>query len=177
LENMSKLQYVIGGIGINGIDKKSSKFISDFFADTERDTNNRSRYVPISQKDINRRNSERVSHDIEINKAFGLPISVTNDRNELEILQSSLYNEFSNHVHGRYPEMMDIYGEKTLELKLSGNLESQDIDGNYELAYFEILSEGILKGFRTALLCLGAAKMICLSDEEMKFSVGNILET
>ena len=175
MENTSKLSYVIGGMSRSGIDRKTREFIADFFADNDRDISRRSRFKPISQKDINRRNSENVTRDIAFNKEFGMPVDIDNDNDQYEKMMSNLYNEFSNHVHGRYPEMMDIYGEKSTRLLTNGNLESEDIDRDTDLEFLLLLASGITKGLRTALLSLNVCGLIKLDTEEMNFCMGNTI--
>jgi hypothetical protein len=173
MENTSKLSYVVGGMSRDGIDRKTREFITDFFADNDRDILHRSRFKPISQKDINRRNSQNVSRDIAINKEFGMPVDMDNDNDQYGKMMSNLYNEFSNHVHGRYPEMMDIYGERSTNLLTDGNLESDDLDRDIDLEFLWLLASGITKGLRTAMLCLNICKLIKLDNEEMNFCMGS----
>lgn len=173
LENTNKLQYVVGGLTPTGMDRKTSNFLREFFDDNTRDITKRSRFRPISQKDINRRNSERTSRDIEFNRKFGLPVRVENEDGKLEKLISGLYNEYSNHVHGRYPEMMDIFGEFSTGLKLNGNLESEDLDEGTEVEFLELLATGVQQSLRTSLLSLQLCGAIRLDQTELKFCVGD----
>lgn len=175
LENTSKLQYVVSGLNRDGADRKTREFLMEFFSDNTRDVSRRPRYKPISQKDINRMISESVSRDILFNREFGIPSDIDNDNHQLEKIISNLYNEYSNHVHGRYPEMMDIYGELSTRLMTNGNRESDDIDLEYETELLFVLSSGVTKGFRTALLSLKLCNLINLDTEEMNFCMGNTI--
>jgi hypothetical protein len=166
LENASKLSFVVGGLSVKGMEDEIIEFIGNYFGDTELGIEKRTRYRPTRQKDIHRRNSEKVSRDIKFLNKIGLSVGVKNDGDLHQALESNLYNIFSNHVHGRYPEMMGIYGEWSTELKLNGNLESKDIDAPYEQEMLENLADRIADGFRIALLHLEIAKLITLSDSE-----------
>lgn len=102
-----------------------------------------------------------------------MPFSLSNEDGKYEKLISSLYNEFSNHVHGRYPEMMDVYGEHSTLLRVRGNKESDDIDEGIETDFVELLSSGVTRGLRTSLLCLQACGEIKLDQEELRFCMGD----
>lgn len=173
-ENSSKLEYVVGGLSQEGPDKKTTKFLQEFFEDNNRDTSKRPRYAPINQKDINRRNSEKVSNNIEYLKFHGIDDKIDNNSHQYATIESDLINIFSNHVHGRYPEMMDIFGEFSLKPQLRGNLESQDIDQFLEIEFVDECANGFLTGFKVALLKLNMSKLINLSGQERTYCVSGV---
>eukprot|EP01012_Entosiphon_sulcatum_P049633 TRINITY_DN68283_c0_g1_i1.p1 TRINITY_DN68283_c0_g1~~TRINITY_DN68283_c0_g1_i1.p1 ORF type:complete len:183 (+),score=18.79 TRINITY_DN68283_c0_g1_i1:3-551(+) len=174
MEQDSKLMYVLGGVSPSGIDKKSSVFLNEYFADNDRTEGARRDYKPVSQKDVHRRNSEKITEDLKVLESLGLNKNQKNEDDNYAKLQSSLYKTFSNFVHGRYPEAMNIYGEKSNELKMAGNLESKDIDTNYEIQFVALLANTLLKKLKLSLMTLQTARMIKLTKAEAEFALGGI---
>ncbi len=170
----SKLLYVINGLRTGTIDKKSERFLEDFFADNVRDDKVRQPYRPISQKDIHRRNSESVTADIASLKSFGLAKDKTNENDEAAKIQSLLYREFSNFVHGRYPEMMTIFGEKSFAPQMNGNFESKDIDTPLEYGFISEVVRSTSSAIKVSLMRLEYAGFISLSDDERKFVLDDV---
>lgn len=174
IEQNSKLSYVLGGLKTGVLDKKSETFLNEYFSDNTRDETQRKPYKPITQKDIHRRNSESVSNDLKSLKEFGLAPKLNNESDEYAALQSSLYRTFSNHVHGRYPEMMDIYGEMSNNLKMNGNFESKDMDELIEVAFVAQLLHGVRRQLQLSFLYFSSAHLLKLSDEEKRFAFGGV---
>jgi hypothetical protein len=107
-------------------------------------------------------------------KHHGFSKEIENENDKYADLESNLINIFSNHIHGRYPEMMDIYGEFSFCPKLRGNLESQDIDANLEIEFLDELAKGFVKGFKVALLGLNMAQAIGLSSAERDYCFAGV---
>jgi hypothetical protein len=174
MEANSKLGYVLHGVNEQEIDRKSQKFIEEYFADCILDNSLRKKYQPTSQKDIHRRNSEATTRDLESLRKVGLGNNVDNSDNQYAKLQSSLYSIFSNHVHGRYPESMQIYGEFSRALKLNGNVESKDIDESLECEFVGQLIDMTRKNLKLAFMKLQVAKLVSLNESERRFAVEGV---
>lgn len=175
MEANSKLSYVLSGLNGSELDRKSESFLNDYFSDNVRDGPARRPYKAIPQKDIHRRNSEKISRDLEHLRNFGINSTVKNDENQYAKLLSSLYSNFSNHVHGRYPEMMDIFGEFSRELKLSGNTESKDVDASIEFEFLHEIALSTTKNLKLALVLFEAASLISMTADEKNFALKGIL--
>jgi hypothetical protein len=86
-------------------DKKSlspdaSAFLSNYFEDAARDNNEFSKKAKLAQKKVHEKIGERLD-------SFAIP---GGNRKPAAQLLSNVYGNFSNYVHGRYPEAMDLYG-------------------------------------------------------------------
>lgn len=174
LEQNSKLSYVINGVSHAGVDKKTRNFLDEYFADNDRSSSNRPRYQPIRQKDIHRRNSEKITKDLENLRKIDLAKNLDNHEDKFAKLLSSIYSTFSNCIHGRYPEAMEIYGEFSSQLEMNGNFQSKDIDERYEVELVQIVVGSTRKYLKLALLNLQTAKIVVLSEKEAHFALQDI---
>jgi hypothetical protein len=169
LEAQSKLSYVLSGFRGGSIDKKTTDFLDSYFSDNRRNVEGRPPYRPVAQKEIHKRNSQKIADDVRLAKSLGLKQKMNAGEEAFEQLQSDLYMNFNNHLHGRYPEAMDIYGEMTFSLNLSGNFESKDIDEYIERSFLLEVAKGTETRFKLALINMAGVKLIQLSEEEKSF--------
>lgn len=169
METISKLSYVLAGIEEGRIDKKAETFLNDFFSDNQRPVEKRTPYRGISLKDLHRRNSEKITRDIKKNKEIGIQPKKENTDDRYARIQSDIYADLSNHIHGRYPELMNIFGQFSRELKLNGNLESIDVDARYHEQFLELLAGMLERKLKLALLALYSTGHIKLDEDERAY--------
>jgi hypothetical protein len=90
-----------------------SKYISDFFADHERSTHAEIRQARIRQGTVHAtlgRSLDKIAE--QIGDAM--------NRRPAERLYSNVYRVFSNYVHAKYPECMDMYGGRPGQIHVRG---------------------------------------------------------
>lgn len=134
VENQSHLNYVLAGIDARQIDQVSRDFLKGYFGDTVRRSGERAPHTYLSQKEIHR----RIAKAFKANQAKYLDpygMGSTLDEKEVSDNLSRLYNVFSNFLHGRYPEMMTMYGYNSLKVELSGAEGWHDPSVDNELFY------------------------------------------
>lgn len=89
------------------------KYIDDFFADEHRSPRAELRYTQIRQKDVHvtlGRTLDKISEES----------GATESRTQAEQLYFRSYRAFSNYVHAKYPECMDLYGGRPGHFHLHG---------------------------------------------------------
>jgi hypothetical protein len=127
-----------------------NKYISDFFADHHRSPSAELRKAQIAQGKVHAtlgRSLDRVAEQ------FG----ELEGRTPAERLYSSSYRAFSNYVHAKYPECMDLYGGRPGQFHLHGmsgtpkegeNLEMlQTFAGTLETCFVRMLQGLNLRRF------------------------------
>jgi hypothetical protein len=89
---------------------KAAEFVSDFFADDWQSREDSARRFKLHQKDVH--NTVGASLDQVIVRDM--------DAKPASVLMSKSYINFSNYVHGRHVESMDLYGGKPGHFHLHG---------------------------------------------------------
>jgi hypothetical protein len=103
IEHASQIDFMLASLDKDGkLSAKASRFLEDFFADYQRPPVGKR--VKLVQKDV---------HDL-VGKHFDEAVQLagikTNQRKAATDILSLIYLTFSNYIHGRYPETMDLYG-------------------------------------------------------------------
>jgi Family of unknown function (DUF5677) len=127
-----------------------SKYIGDFFADHERSTNAEIRQARIKQGTVH------ATLGRSLDKIAGQLGDATN-RRPTERLYSNVYRVFSNYVHAKYPECMDMYGGRPGQIHVRGmsgtpkegeNLETlQSFAGTLETCFVRMIQSLSLRCF------------------------------
>lgn len=175
-ETISKVDYVIGGLSGGKIDKKSEHFLADFFSDAVRDVEKRKRHQPIPQKDINRRKSEKFERDKHILRLAGIDVRDSLENVDAGDFVSSLFNLQSNYVHGRYPEMMDLFGEFSARPKIFGDFESKDMEQASEIEFLDSITLNVEKTLKKALLLMHGSRHLVLPKETLEYCIDGLFE-
>ena len=103
IEYASQIDFMLASLDENGkLSTKAARFLEDFFADDRRPAAGKRFNLP--QKDV---------HDIigkRLDDAAAAAGKDVTQRKAATDLLSNIYLVFSNYIHGRYPESMDLYG-------------------------------------------------------------------
>ena len=99
----SQIDFMLASLDEKGnLSGKAARFLVDFFADDRRPAVGKR--FKLSQKDV---------HDIvgkRLDEAATAAGKDVKRRKSAADLRSNIYLVFSNYIHGRYPESMDLYG-------------------------------------------------------------------
>jgi hypothetical protein len=127
-----------------------SKYIGDFFADYERSTHSEIRQARISQGTVHATLGKSLDKIAE-------QTGHATDRKPAERLYSNVYRVFSNYVHAKYPECMDMYGGRPGQIHVRGmsgtpkdgeNLETlQSFVGTLETCFARMIQSLDLRYF------------------------------
>jgi hypothetical protein len=79
------------------------KYVQEFFADSRRDPAAEIKRAQVRQGVVHESLGRRLDD-------FAKQEDETGERSPAEALYSNVYRVFSNYVHGKYPEVMDMYG-------------------------------------------------------------------
>lgn len=110
IECNSQIEYILSGYKNGQVGEKQKKHVDAFFADAERVRPPASTGPSIRQKDIHK----EVGRTLE-------PFDPRHDKERSPAeLMSSAYIAFSNYVHARYPEIMDMYGGRPACFHMNG---------------------------------------------------------
>jgi hypothetical protein len=103
IEYASQIDFMLASLDEGGkLSTKAARFLEDFFADDRRPADGKRFRLP--QKDV---------HDIVGKRLDDAATAAGKDvkhRKAATDLLSNIYLVFSNYIHGRYPESMDLYG-------------------------------------------------------------------
>jgi Family of unknown function (DUF5677) len=104
VEFTTHIEYVLESRDDTGkLEPKAEKYVDDFFADYQRNSRDDFKKAQVPQYDVNKRLGASLDE-------FARQIGADQDRFPAERLYSNVYLTFSNYVHGKYPEIMDMYG-------------------------------------------------------------------
>jgi len=104
IEFATHIEYVLESRDSTGkLEPKAEKYVEDFFADDRRNSRDDFKKAQVPQYDVNKRLGASLDE-------FARQIGADQDRVPAERLYSNVYLTFSNYVHGKYPEIMDMYG-------------------------------------------------------------------
>jgi hypothetical protein len=123
-EFMIKIEYVSNGYFDQKIRDNILKYIGEYFSDFSRAPGRIDKDRSPRQKDINialAENYERMmaASGFEANKI------------ESARLRQHLLSVYSNYVHGRYPEIMDMFGGRPISIHLQGMAGTSKDGENY----------------------------------------------
>lgn len=126
IEYASQIDFMLASIDDAGIlSKKATRFLDDFFADDTRPPVGKR--VKLPQKEVHDIVGKRMD---DVAAAAGKD---TRQRKPATDLLSNVYLIFSNYVHGRYPETMDLYGGRPGSFHLYGMSRTPKDGENLEI--------------------------------------------
>lgn len=103
IEYASQIDFMLASLDENGkLSTKATRFLTDFFADDQRPAAGKRFKLP--QKEVHDIVGKRLD---DAAAAAGMDVK---QRKAATDLLSNIYLVFSNYIHGRYPESMDLYG-------------------------------------------------------------------
>jgi hypothetical protein len=128
IEYTTHIDYVLAGMpGEGAISEGAGAYIRDYFADFKR--NSREDYKKASVR-------QHIVHE-----KIGAALDDTSSQPDLsaEKLLSNVYLAFSNYVHAKYPETMDMYGGEPARFDLHGmNSASKNAENVAYIETFEV---------------------------------------
>jgi hypothetical protein len=121
IECTTHIEYVLSGVDTNnGPQPAAVKYIEEYFSDYARSSGGNFKRVGVPQK--------------KVHEAVGAVLdgAAPNPAIETERLLSNVYVTFSNYVHAKYPEAMDMYGGVPARFHVCGMAGSPKDDENME---------------------------------------------
>lgn len=118
IECTTQIDYALSGILSEGAQRPAPKrYVEAYFLDSRRGPGELTKKPKIRQEDVHR---EIASDSDKLIAAMG------DDDLEFDMLGrlSRIYATFSNYVHARYPEVMDLYGGRPGRFHLKGMRDS-----------------------------------------------------
>lgn len=104
IECLSHIEFIIAGIKDEKLEARQQEIVDKFFEDYRRNSSSDFLGPTIRQKEVHDI-IDRFFEDVGATGEGGQFASVS-----LGSLMSNIYRNFSNYVHARYPESMDMYG-------------------------------------------------------------------
>lgn len=117
VECTTHIDYVLAGYDENGLKEKQRKYVEQYFADFRRDNVSDFGRLRVRQGDVHKvvgAHTDKQIRKIESASEF-------HEVNTPELL-SNVYLTYSNYVHCRYPEAMDLYGGVPPHFHMKGML-------------------------------------------------------
>lgn len=147
IEYSTQIDFMLASLDTNGkLSVDASAFISDYFGDDRRTGNQASKKAKLVQKKVHEIIGARL--DSAAATAAG---EIGNAKPTAQLL-SNIYLVFSNYVHGRYPESMDLYGGTPGRFHLNGMRGTPKDGENIEILDTMITSASLcFKGLVQAL--------------------------
>jgi hypothetical protein len=114
IECTTHIEYVLSGRDDTGqIEPEIEIYIKAYFSDFARNRDSDFKYAQVKQKKVNKRLGSTLDNFANQKEK---QIQIV----ESERLYSSIYLNFSNYVHAKYPEVMDLYGGEPPYFHLHG---------------------------------------------------------
>jgi hypothetical protein len=113
IECSTHIEFVLGREPSGEHRSAVKKYVTDFFADFQRDPSVELRRAQVPQGLVNRTLGQTLDR-------FADEIGESTDRTPAEKLFSNSYRILSNYVHAKYPEAMDLYGGRPGRFHLRG---------------------------------------------------------
>jgi hypothetical protein len=97
------IEFVLFGRDANGVaNPEVTKYLTDFFADCARDSSAEYKKAQVRQKRV---------HEVVGGKLDTITeLMETPPTRSTQVMMSDIYLTFSNYVHAKYPEAMELYG-------------------------------------------------------------------
>ncbi len=114
VEATSQIEFVMAGLNGDTLAERQQKVVDGFFADFRRNNSDDFKGATIRQQDVHKEIS-RFLEDTGVTDDEGRFSGVSTNN-----LMSNVYRNFSNYIHARYPEVMDIYGGDPLHFHMDG---------------------------------------------------------
>jgi hypothetical protein len=126
IESTTQIDFVLSERATDGtLSPKAAKFIAEYFSDYQRNAATAQK-IKLTSREV---------HDVV---GAALDSSGIHGRAPAAEILTDVYRTFSNYVHGRYPEIMDMYGGDPPRFHTAGMLGTpKDEEG---LAYIEVFS-------------------------------------
>jgi len=115
VEQTYHIEFVLSGFEEGILKQKQQKLIDEYFSDFRRNTSSDYKRPNIRQEEVHKivgRELDKASLDNQLEEQFTSTPS--------KELMSNVYLNFSNYIHARYPEVMDMYGGRPGKFHMSG---------------------------------------------------------
>ena len=154
VEYTTHIEFILAGLVANELAEEQKKYVEAFFADFKRESHEDFSRPRIRQGQVHK--AVGAHTDAMLRKVD----SQTYAKVESEKLLSNVYLTHSNYVHGRYPEVMDLFGGDPLHFHLCGMRGTpKDLENVEILETFVVTVSNALRflifymGLREEVLC------------------------
>ena len=127
-EFLLKIEYVSSGYYDPDQRDKISKFVRDYFADSSRKERRLDKSKAPKQEEINRGVGKLRDEFLDLVRQEG-------DNRKSADMQHYILTVFSNYVHGRYPEIMDMFGGAPSHAHYDGMLHTPKDEENIAIIF------------------------------------------
>jgi Family of unknown function (DUF5677) len=127
-EFLLKVEYVSSGYYDLDQRDKISKYIRDYFDDNSRKEKRLDKTKAPRQEEINRGVGKLRDENLHLARQEG-------DNRKSADMQHYILSVFSNYVHGRYPEIMDMFGGTPIHAHYDGMLNTPKDEENIAIVF------------------------------------------
>ncbi len=114
IECNTQIEFVLSGLKEDNLAEKQKEIVDSFFEDFHRNTPDDFKGASIRQEDVHK----------EINRHMEKEGITGSDGRfkdiNIKTLMSGVYRNYSNYIHARYPEIMDMYGGAPPRFHMNG---------------------------------------------------------
>ena len=115
VECTTHIDYVLAGLSKEGLEKPQADYVAFFFSDFQRNNVSDFRRPKLRQAEVHKTVGSETDQLVRQSDVAGKFAGVDSAK-----LMSNIYLTYSNYVHSRYPEVMDLYGGEPLRFHLCG---------------------------------------------------------
>jgi hypothetical protein len=127
VECTTHIEFVLDVLGDDGVLRSDvDKYVKDYFADYARNTSADFKRAQVKQGIVHKHLGETLDIAAEQN-------GFTEGRKPAEAVYSDIYLTYSNYVHAKYPEAMDMYGGTPVRFHLDGMRGTPKDDENFAI--------------------------------------------
>jgi hypothetical protein len=125
VECTTHIEFVLDALGDNGVLRSDvDRYVKDYFADYARNSAADFKRAQVKQGVVHKRLGETLDVIAQQNEFI-------EQRKPAETVYSNIYLTFSNYVHAKYPEVMDMYGGTPGRFHLDGMSGTPKDDENF----------------------------------------------
>jgi hypothetical protein len=115
VECTTHIEFIVAGLVDQQLAPEQEKYVASYFADFKRDAVEEFNRPRVRQREVHKAvgaHTDELVRRIDLDRAFA---SVDSAK-----LMSNVYLTYSNYVHSRYPEVMDLFGGDPMHFHLCG---------------------------------------------------------
>ncbi|SDM25382.1 DUF5677 domain-containing protein [Maricaulis salignorans] len=152
IECTTHIDFVIAGRQSSTGSQRADRYLSDYFADIHRGDSAR-KTVHVRQENVHKDVARALDEALD-----GIPeASHYTDVDTLELL-STVYRTYSNYVHARYPEVMEMYGGSRQSFHTQGMLGTPKDQECYQI--IRSYSDTISNSARSMIVYLDIGELV-----------------
>jgi hypothetical protein len=159
VECTTHIEFVLDSVDESELTSDAKKYVADFFADFGRDSASDFKRAQVRQGTVH----ERLGASLD-NRATQAGEAM--QRTPAEALYSNVYLTYSNYVHSKYPEIMDLYGGDPAHFHMDGMRATPKDEEN-----LRVIDASIDTAANTLKLIVTSLRLYSILESDARLSI------